>query len=616
MKNNYLYRSFKFTFGVSPGSHILVLIEEIWQALFHSIAALLLSGFIDTVIAYSQKRIEAKSLLLYALSFASLYVLQELWALVYNGTMNIGMYEKPNNYANLLIAEKASCLRLIEFEDANILNMYKYAKDNIENEYVPYLVMRMIYIFCRFIEIASLTFVISKFDWRLFFVAGISVIPYFITRLIRGKEMYKYKSIQIPEERKLDYLWSLFTDKSAGKELRISRSDEYIKEKWLKKNKEVFDPFWKLKKKDAFSVLFCDMLSSLGYGIAVFICLYLALNKTISIGNFGAAIGAFTMIQFCMRNLLEALGSISMYAAHTKHFFDFLDLAEEAPAEETASELKGSVSVSKESATEFKKSAAESNDSACSLKNCIELKNVSFSYPNKDKKAIEDINLSIRKGETIALIGENGSGKTTLSKIILGLYEADEGSVFWDGTDLNFLDKDALYKNISLTLQKPVQYNFSLRENVAISDLSRINEEVKIIEALKENDADYLLEKTGGLDGRLGRIFNGAELSGGEWQRLALSRCRFKNADFLILDEPTSALDPIEESLVLKRFISLIKNKTAVIISHRVGLCRLVDRVALMKEGKLLALGTHDALFSSCEEYRMLYSAQADLYKD
>lgn len=597
MKNNYLYRSFKFTFGVSPGSHILVLIEEIWQALFHSIAALLLSGFIDTVIAYSQKRVESKSLLLYALSFASLYVLQELWALVYNGTMNIGMYEKPNNYANLLIAEKASRLRLIEFEDANILNMYKYAKDNIENEYVPYLVMRMIYIFCRFIEIASLTFVISKFDWRLFFVAGISVIPYFITRLIRGKEMYKYKSIQIPEERKLDYLWSLFTDKSAGKELRISRSDEYIKEKWLKKNKEVFDPFWKLKKKDAFSVLFCDMLSSLGYGIAVFICLYLALNKTISIGNFGAAIGAFTMIQFCMRNLLEALGSISMYAAHTKHFFDFLDLAEEAPAES-------------------KESAAESNDSACSLKNCIELKNVSFSYPNKDKKAIEDINLSIRKGETIALIGENGSGKTTLSKIILGLYEADEGSVLWDGTDLNFLDKDALYKNISLTLQKPVQYNFSLRENVAISDLSRINEEVKIIEALKENDADYLLEKTGGLDGRLGRIFNGAELSGGEWQRLALSRCRFKNADFLVLDEPTSALDPIEESLVLKRFISLIKNKTAVIISHRAGLCRLVDRVALMKEGRLIALGTHDELFSSCEEYRKLYSAQADLYKD
>lgn len=597
MKNNYLYRSFKFTFGVSPISHILVLIEEIWQALFHSIAALLLSGFIDTVIAYSQKRVEAKSLLLYALSFASLYVLQELWSLVYNGTMNIGMYEKPNNYANLLIAEKASRLRLIEFEDANILNMYKYAKDNIENEYVPYLVMRMIYIFCRFIEIASLTFVISKFDWRLFFVAGISVIPYFITRLIRGKEMYKYKSIQIPEERKLDYLWSLFTDKSAGKELRISRSDEYIKEKWLKKNKEVFDPFWKLKKKDAFSVLFCDMLSSLGYGIAVFICLYLALNKTISIGNFGAAIGAFTMIQFCMRNLLEALGSISMYAAHTKHFFDFLDLAEEAPAES-------------------KKSAAEFNNSACSLKNCIELKNVSFSYPNKDKKAIEDINLSIRKGETIALIGENGSGKTTLSKIILGLYEADDGSVFWDGTDLNFLDKDALYKNISLTLQKPVQYNFSLRENVAISDLSRINEEVKIIEALKENDADYLLEKTGGLDGRLGRIFNGAELSGGEWQRLALSRCRFKNADFLILDEPTSALDPIEESLVLKRFISLIKNRTALIISHRAGLCRLVDRVALMKEGRLIALGTHDELFSSCEEYRMLYSAQADLYRD
>lgn len=604
MKNNYLYRSFKFTFGVSPVSHILVLIEEIWQALFHSIAALLLSGFIDTVIAYSQKMVEAKSLLLYALSFASLYFLQELWSLVYNGTMNIGMYEKPNNYANLLIAEKASRLRLIEFEDANILNMYKYAKDNIENEYVPYLVMRMIYIFCRFIEIASLTFVISKFDWRLFFVAGISVIPYFITRLIRGKEMYKYKSIQIPEERKLNYLWSLFTDKSTGKELRISRSDEYIKEKWLKKNKEVFDPFWKLKKKDAFSVLFCDMLSSLGYGIAVFICLYLALNKTISIGNFGAAIGAFTMIQFCMRKLLEALGSISMYAAHTKHFFDFLDLAEEEAAE------------SKKSSAESKKSAAEFNNSACSLKNCIELKNVSFSYPNKDKKAIEDINLSIRKGETIALIGENGSGKTTLSKIILGLYEADEGSVLWDGSDLNFLDKDALYKNISLTLQKPVQYNFSLRENVAISDLSRITEEVKIIEALKENDADYLLEKTGGLDGRLGRIFNGAELSGGEWQRLALSRCRFKNADFLILDEPTSALDPIEESLVLKRFISLIKNKTAVIISHRAGLCRLVDRVALMKEGRLIALGTHNELFSSCKEYRKLYSAQADLYRD
>lgn len=589
MKNNLLYKSFKFTFKISPIAHIVVIIEEIWQALFHSGAALLIGKLIDTVIHFTQSGSNSAAIIKYGILFAGMYLMNELWALVYNGAVNIGIYEKPNNYANLLLAQKASRLNLIDFENSNILNMYKYAKENIKNEYLSVSSMKAVYIFCRLIEMSSLTLVLAFFDYRLCFIALFSVFPYFIIRLIRGKEMYKYKTIKIPEERRLDYLWSLFTDKRAAKELRLTGADNYVKDKWLTKNKEIFDGVFKLRKKDSVSVLFCDMLSSIGYAVSIFLCISLAVNKKNSAGSLGASIGAFTALQFCMMCFLEAVGTIPSLTAYTKHFFEFMNLPENY-------------------------AVTTRGENIIKLNNYIEVNNISFSYPNSEKNAVESVSFTINKGEKVILVGKNGSGKTTLLKLILGLYEVKDGEVLWDKKNISKINKEQLYKDVSIVMQQPVQYNFSLRENIAISDLKELKNDKKIISVLKETDSDYILEKTEGLDGLLGRSFGGAELSGGQWQRISLARCIFKDASFLVLDEPTASLDPIEETHVLKTFLNLVKNKTAIIISHRVGLCKYVDKIIVMKEGSIAGVGTHNELLGSCEEYKSLYLSQAELY--
>lgn len=582
-----LVRSFNFTFRITPIAHIAYFTVEILQACFNSVSVILIGRLIDSVIFFANTGGSPNMIIRYGILFAGMYAAKELWDLVLIITLNIGIYEKPNNYANLLIAKKTARLKLIDFENAAILNMHKYAKESINDEYVPYAATRLIYFICKIIELASLAIVLTSFHISLFFVALLSVIPYFITRLIRGKEMYQYKTITIPEERKLNYLWGLFTAPSSGKELRLNGADTFIKERWLTKNRENAEGVFKLRKKDARSLFMCDCISSIGYAAAILICIVLTVMQKITIGNFGASIGAFTALQFVMMNFLEAVGYIPEVAAYTKRVFDFLDLPED---KNTQGEIMSE------------------------LQNGIEVKEVSFSYPNTEKDALHNVTINIRKGESVAVIGENGSGKTTLSKIILGLYETKTGSVFWDNKNISEINKEELYKHISIVPQQCVQYNFSLRENIAISNLAELHNDEKIIAALKENDADYILQKTNGLDGMLGRTFGGAELSGGEWQRISLSRCVFKNAPVLVLDEPTAALDPLEETRVLKKFLQLINGKTSIIISHRVGLCKLVDKIIVMKEGSVAGIGTHEELLNSCEEYKRLYTAQAELY--
>lgn len=584
---NSLVRSFKYTFSITPVAHIAYFAVEILEALFNSASVILIGGLIDAVIAFAQTGGSPHLIIRYGILFAGLFALDEVWELIIIRTVNIGIYEKPNNYAKLLLAEKTTRLKLIDFENASILNMHKYANESVNDEYVPYATTRLIYFVCYIIQLTSLAIVLTSFHSILFFVAVLSVIPYFITRLIRGKEMYQYKTIKIPEERKLNYLWKLFTDSDSAKELRLTGADNFIKEKWLSKNRENAEGVFRLRKKDSRSLFLCDTIASLGYAAAIFICIMLTVQQKITVGNLGASIGAFSALQFMMMSFLAEAGSIPEVAAYAKRFFDFLDLPEDTAAQ--GEQMK-------------------------ELENTITVKEVSFSYPNTKKDALHAVSLSIKKGESVAVIGENGSGKTTLSKIIIGLYEPKSGAVFWDNHNIADVNKADLYKAVSIVPQHCVQYNFSLRENIAISNLAELSNDEKIIAALKESDADYIMQKTNGLDGMLGRTFGGAELSGGEWQRISLSRCIFKDAPVLVLDEPTAALDPLEETRVLKKFLQLMNGKTSVIISHRVGLCKLVDKIIVMKEGTIAGIGTHEELMDSCEEYRRLYTAQSELY--
>ena len=240
----------------------------------------------------------------------------------------------------------------------------------------------------------------------------------------------------------------------------------------------------------------------------------------------------------------------------------------------------------------------------------IRLEDVSFSYPKSNGNTLHNINLTIKRGEKIALVGANGAGKTTLAKLILGFYNPSQGQVLFDD---NIRSNNTL-ADASAVFQSFCKYFFTLRENVAFGNISEIDHDTELLDRLKEFDFD-LSKVNFSLDTQLGREFEGVELSGGEWQKIALARGFLKESDFIILDEPNSGLDPLTESKLFQCFIGLLKNCTGIIITHRIGIASLADRIVLLENGQIAEEGTHAQLMDKRGQYFTMFEAQATMYK-
>lgn len=286
------------------------------------------------------------------------------------------------------------------------------------------------------------------------------------------------------------------------------------------------------------------------------------------------------------KTFLIQLGNISEKLGYGRDYFDFID--------EAAEEMD---------AGEGRREPIQK----------IEFKDVQFMYPKSVKKALEDLNITIHRGEKIAVVGENGSGKTTLTKLLLGMYDPCQGEIQVNGEDLLRRGKEDYQKRVSMISQQFVRYQMTLRENVAMSDLVRRGEDGQIEEALKSAglEADF---DAAALDTLLGTQFGSVDLSGGQWQRVAIARGIFRASEVIVMDEPTSAIDPIAEAEIFKKFLKIAEGKTAVIVSHRTGLCTMVDKIAVMKEGRLVEYGSHETLLGMDGEYARLFYAQRQWY--
>jgi len=244
----------------------------------------------------------------------------------------------------------------------------------------------------------------------------------------------------------------------------------------------------------------------------------------------------------------------------------------------------------------------------------IVLKDVSFSYPNANGNAIDHVSIKIAEGETIAIVGENGAGKSTLVRLLTGLYLPDSGEVIMDGIDIKSVAPLAVYQNLSGVFQKFQRYKMTLEENVTIA--KGLEAEGDVPGALKKasldiNDRSF----PDGIHTMLGKDFGGVDISGGQWQRLAIARGFYRSHNLIILDEPTAAIDPIEETRIYQKFAEISKGKTAVIVTHRLGSARIADRIVVMEQGKIVDVGSHDKLMEKPGKYREMYNAQRKWYQ-
>ena len=250
----------------------------------------------------------------------------------------------------------------------------------------------------------------------------------------------------------------------------------------------------------------------------------------------------------------------------------------------------------------------------------ISFEKVSFTYPNASKPVLNNLDVTIRAGETIALVGDNGSGKSTFIKLLLGLYKPGEGFVKWNGIDIALQDgqKQALWRRVSAVFQDHESYSLTLRENVTMGDLNREPDEHEIRRVLKASGLHQLESLSDkGLDAPLGLLSEGGlELSGGQWQRLAIARAMYRQGELLVLDEPTAAIDPASEVELFEQFRQLRKGRTALFVSHRLGWARYADRILVLDQGRLIEDGTHDQLLSLDGKYAAFFKEQAQWYQN
>ena len=582
-----LIKVYRQTLKAVPFSGISGVINYLAQGLFPAFTSLILARLFDGAYNLSQGENIPTSVVFYGVLFVLAYAIVYILQFVCSITINAGIYERCTSYYNMKISEKTAKLPLMSFENSDILNLQSRARDCVGREILSQIYMSSTVFITSGISIVSTIMVLSAFNLWFIPISILSVLPYFIARIIRGKEFYLLKQSQAKKSRRLGYLWGLFNNKQSVKEMRVMGFGNYITDKWIEVRDEVNEELWQYNIKDGKSLLFCDALKIIGYGLSILLGLMLVLNNSISVGVFGACIAAFAAMQEATKSFLIDFGAMPEKVAFANDYFEFLDLSEEHNGNNLFSGLKKEITIDQ----------------------------LSFQYPNCENYALKNISLTIQKGEKIVILGVNGSGKTTLSKLILGLYPPAKGNIYYDNIPLNEIERKSFYQCVSAISQNFVAYSLTLRENIAISDLEKISNDSIIAKTIKSVGLNELLESDNELDMQMGREFGGAELSGGQWQKIAIARGLFKQSEFIILDEPTSALDPIIETEILKQFIEIAKSKTAIIISHRVGLCKLADRIIVMKEGQICEIGKHSDLIKNNGEYKNLYTSQEQWYR-
>ncbi|TYB78921.1 ABC transporter ATP-binding protein [Bizionia myxarmorum] len=442
------------------------------------------------------------------------------------------------------------------------------------------------------ISIATLVAGLIYFEPYLIILLVLSIIPSFINEIWFSQQQYSLARGWTAERRELDYLRFIGANNQTAKEIKLFGLTDFIVDRF----KNLSDEYYQLNKKlavkrSALGFLF-NVLGTLSYYGAYIFIIYRVVSGVITLGELTFLSGSFNRLTRNLQDFFSKFTRITESSLYLKDYFEFLDISIE-PKHNEDQPLPEKIITG------------------------FEFRDVHFSYPDSDKEILKGVSFKISAGEKMAFVGQNGAGKTTLTKLLLRFYEPTSGEILLDGININRFKRDDYQEFFGVIFQDFFRYEFTVRENIAIGDIDELYNQEKIENAAELSLAkDVISELKKGYDQQLGKRFSkGQELSGGQWQKVALARAYMKDAEVMILDEPTSALDARAESDVFKRFIGLTKGKTSIIISHRFSTVRQADRILVLEDGKVLEIGTHEILMSNQALYAQLFQLQAEGYQ-
>ncbi|MDO7874105.1 ABC transporter ATP-binding protein [Hymenobacter sp. ASUV-10] len=498
------------------------------------------------------------------------------------------------NRTSVQLMQHAAELDLDQFEDSAFYDKLERARRQTLSRTV--LLSQVLSQAQDVITMVLLAVGLVAFNPWLLLLLLLAVVPAFLGESHFNERSYSLVHSWTPERRELDYLRQTGASDETAKEVKIFGLSDFLIERF----RELSENFYRQNKvlalrRAGWGTLFAAVGAAGYYGAYVFIITQ-AMHRHISVGQLTFLAGSFARMRSLLEGILSRFSSVADGALYLQDFFDFFALRPRIirPVE-----------------------GVPVRPFPRPIRLGFEFENVGFQYKNGTKWAIRNLSFTLRAGEKLALVGENGAGKTTLVKLLARLYDPAEGRILLDGHDLREYDPAELRQEIGVIFQDFVRFQLPAGQNLAVGRISERNNQARIEDAAHQSLADAVIAKLPlGYEQMIGRRFNGGvDLSGGEWQKIALGRAYMRDAQLLILDEPTAALDARAEYEVFQRFNELTQGKTAVLISHRFSTVRMADRILVIENGQFVEIGSHEELLSKGGRYAELFQLQAAGYQ-
>jgi ATP-binding cassette subfamily B protein len=406
-------------------------------------------------------------------------------------------------------------------------------------------------------------------------------------------KLYEFFYKETPEERERGYIGDLLAQPRTTKEIRAYVLADYLLGRHTNLSESLFRQRALMYRAGTRVSILTGIVTGTTLALAYLFVSIKGAEGLIDPGGVVLVIGAFTSVSSTLALISSTFVSVDQHTTFLDDYFSFLSIDELVKKVENPEGLPAN------------------------LEKGIVFENVSFKYPGSSETAVQNFDLTINSGELIALVGENGAGKSTIVRLLLRFYDVDNGSISIGGVDLRKTDPEELRNRVGVLFQDYANYELTVRENVT---MGRPNAEVfddRVLRSLRDARSEWLVKKMpNGLDSKVGRLFEGGhDLSGGEWQRLALARIMYRDADIWILDEPTSSLDPEAEAAIFAELKENLKGRIGIVISHRFSTVRIADRIAVISDGKVSEIGSHKELMKARGRYSELFELQAAGYR-
>ncbi len=555
--------------------NLLLSFVDIFHGMSFAVTVIMTQKFFDVIADYLNCNAGQKDVV----KFSILLVVCQILGQVLNGFVNFyADVVREKGYGKIcnIIQRKLINIAPVEFEKNSFLDDINKADQGAQQAcdmvdtinsvftfYVPYFTVIAIYMY--------------RLDYILVLGVLLVFIPVFISNFVRLHLGDVIENEIAPIRREAESYEKTLITLDFYKETRVLGAAKTFIKLYKDSVNNLNGIIWKRRKKEAVINIGLSILSFMAYGAVLVMLVCLCMKGSITIGSFAAVFASIDVMFYLMDEIFQdSLGNVAKNMGLINNFLNLVNHPEAG----------------------WKSVDIEKND--------ISLKHIFFKYPESGKAALDDVSMYIKENETVAVVGENGAGKSTLARIILGIFTPQRGEIEIGGQRID--GGHHAFRYISSVFQKFNRYKLDVRENIILSDF---NEEEDYCEALRQVDDGMNIES----DVVLSRDFDGIDLSGGQWQKIAIARGIHKKAEILLLDEPTAAIDPVQESSLYDRFIKISENRTSIIITHRLGIAKVADRIIVLKEGKIVESGTHQELLEKRGGYYLMWTAQTDWYQ-